>query len=68
MRRHVPLSECLQSIDSPEGQERLREYLNRQPFPHYEAATQPGVLIRIDADGSRTAGRFVGREFVPVEI
>jgi hypothetical protein len=59
-----PLSECLASVDSDEGRELVRAYLNSRPFPHYEpAAESPGLLVRIDADGSRTLGRFVGREF-----
>jgi hypothetical protein len=59
-----PLSECLQSVDSPEGRRRVAEYLEKQPFPHYEPAPDaPGMLVRIEADGKRTVGRFVNREF-----
>jgi hypothetical protein len=59
-----PLSECLASVDSEEGRQRVREYLHSRPFPHYEpAADSAGLLVRIDADGTRTLGRFVGREF-----
>src|SRR5580704_12964733 len=55
-----PLSKCLASVDSDEGRELVRAYLNSQPFPHYETAPDlPGLLVRIDADGSRTLGRFV---------
>jgi hypothetical protein len=62
-----PLSECLDSVDSVEGRERVREYLSQGPYPHYEAdPDRAGVLIRIDADGTRTRGRFVKRRFVPV--
>lgn len=62
-----PLSECLRSVDSPEGRERLRAYLRQGPYPHYEAdPDRAGVLIRIDEDGTRTRGRFVKRRFVPV--
>jgi ParD-like antitoxin of type II bacterial toxin-antitoxin system len=61
-----PLSECLESVDSPAGRERVAGFLKRQPFPHYEAhPTRPGVLVRIGADGERTAGRFVNRQFRP---
>lgn len=61
-----PLSACLASVDSPEGRRRVVEYLDSRPFPHYEPAPgKPGVLIRIDADGTRTAGRFVDRRFQP---
>ena len=59
-----PLSECLQSVDSPEGRRRVAEYLEKQPFPHYEPAPDaPGMLVRIEADGRRTVGRFVNRQF-----
>ena len=59
-----PLSECLESVDSPEGRRRVGEYLRSRPFPHFEPAPDvPGMLVRIEADGSRTVGRFVNREF-----
>ena len=59
-----PLSACLTTVDSPEGRRRVVDYLDTRPFPHYEPAPdQPGVLIRIDADGTRTTGRFVDRRF-----
>jgi len=59
-----PLSECLESVDSPEGRRRVAEYLQSQPFPHYEPAPDaPGMLVRIEADGTRTVGRFVNRQF-----
>lgn len=62
-----PLSECLASVDSAEGRQRLGQYLESQPFPHYEPASKPGLLIRIDRDGRRTIGRFVRRKFKPVK-
>ena len=59
-----PLSACLKSVDSPEGRRRLANFLRTQPYPHYEAAPEgQGLLIRIDADGRRSRGRFVNREF-----
>ena len=59
-----PLSECFESVDSPAGRRRVAEYLETQPFPHYEpAADRPGLLVRIEADGKRTLGRFVNRRF-----
>jgi hypothetical protein len=57
-----PLSACLQSVDSPEGRERLAEHLNSLPYPHYEPASG-GLLVRIDASGKRTTGRFINRKF-----
>jgi hypothetical protein len=63
----VPLSKCLASVDSATGRRRVAEYLESRPFPHYHSAPDsPGLLIRIDADGTQTLGRFVGREFQAV--
>ena len=63
-----PLSECLESADSTKGHERLKAYLESQPFPHYEAhPDQAGLLIRMDEDGRRTTGRFMNRQFQPVK-
>lgn len=63
-----PISELLEGIDSPQGHQRVADHLDRQPFPHYEAAPgRPGHLVRIEADGTRTLGRFVNREFRAVE-
>ncbi len=63
-----PLSECLGSVDSPAGRTRVAQYLAAQPFPHYEAAPDsPGLLVRIGADGKRTVGRFVNRQFKAVK-
>ncbi len=61
------LSECLESVDSPEGRRRVMEHLSRQPFPHYEPASTQGLLVRIEADGTRTIGRFVDRHFRAAE-
>jgi hypothetical protein len=61
------LSECLESVDTPEGRQRVADYLERQAFPHYRAQPgQTGVFERTDQDGTRTVGRFVDRKFVPV--
>jgi hypothetical protein len=61
------LTEILESVDSPEGRRRLKEYLESQPWPHYEPhPDKRGVLIQIEKDGTRTVGRFVEREFVPL--
>ena len=59
-----PLSACLDSVDSPTGQRRVVAFLQTQPFPHYEPAPDaPGLLVRIEAEGKRTVGRFVNRHF-----
>jgi hypothetical protein len=63
-----PLSECLASVDSDTGRQRVGAYLDSRPFPHYQPAPDsPGLLVRIDEDGTRTVGRFVGREFQAVK-
>jgi hypothetical protein len=61
------LSECLQSVDSPEGRQRVAEHLKTRPFPHYEPAGSSGLLVRIEANGKRAIGRFVNREFQAVK-
>ena len=68
-RDPIPLSECLLEVGTKVGRERLRQYLNSQPYPHFEPHPQrSGLLIRIEDDGTRTTGRFVNREFVPVRF
>jgi ParD-like antitoxin of type II bacterial toxin-antitoxin system len=63
----VPLSECLASVDSGAGRRRVAEFLESRPFPRYQPVPgSPGLLVRIDVDGTRTVGRFIGREFQAV--
>ncbi len=63
-----PLSECLDTVDTDQGRLRVTEHLKSQPYPHYEPVPdRPGLLCRIQADGSRTVGRFVNRQFVEAE-
>ncbi len=63
-----PLSELMATVDAAEGRRRVAEVLAEQPFPHYEPATdQPGLLVRIEADGQRTIGKFVDRKFRTVK-
>jgi len=62
------MSECLESVDSDEGRRRVAACLDSRPYPHYETSPDsPGLLVRIEADGTRTLGRFVGREFQPAD-
>ena len=61
------LSECLHSVDSPEGRQRVAEHLKSRPYPHYEPADAPGLLVRIESNGKRTIGRFINREFQAVK-
>ena len=63
-----PLSECLDGVDSPEGRQRVADFLERRPFPHYQPhPDRPGLLVRVDANGRRTVGRFVKRRFKAVQ-
>lgn len=58
------LADALEGVDSAVGRGRVREFLQSQPYPHFEAAPdRSGMLVRIDEDGKRTVGRFVNREF-----
>lgn len=64
----MPLSECFARVESDAGRRRVAEFLEAGPYPHYEAIPgRNGMLVRIEADGNRTIGRFVGREFRPAE-
>src|SRR5258708_15189083 len=50
----LPLSRCLATVDSTEGRRRVADYLDARPFPHYEPwSGEPGVLVRVDEDGTR---------------
>jgi ParD-like antitoxin of type II bacterial toxin-antitoxin system len=63
-----PLSECLKSVDTVEGRGRVSNFLKSQPFPHYKPhPKKSGLLIRIEASGKRTVGRFVNRRFHAVK-
>ncbi len=63
-----PLSACLKSTDTTAGRERLAAYLNSRPYPHYQPVPGPaGLLVRIDASGQRTTGKFVNRKFQPAK-
>jgi hypothetical protein len=63
----VPLSACLKSVNTRAGQARLAAVLAARPYPHFEPATAPGLVVKVDEDGTRTTGRFVQREFRPVK-
>ncbi|MGC4119326.1 MAG: hypothetical protein QM765_33125 [Myxococcales bacterium] len=42
----------------------MAAHLDARPFPHFEPAPgRPGLLMKIDEDGTRTVGRFVNRKF-----
>jgi hypothetical protein len=61
----VPLEELVELVDTPKGREIFRNYLESEPYPHYEAhPTREGWLVRTAEDGRRVTGRFVHRVFV----
>jgi hypothetical protein len=63
------LTELVESIDKPEGRARLKAFLEGEPYPHFEPhPTRKGLLVRIEADGRRTTGRFVNRRFVESKV
>lgn len=63
------LADCMDAIDTPEGRQRFMKYLESQPFPHYEVAPDaPGLIVRVEEDGTRTTGRFVGNEFRAIDV
>lgn len=64
-----PFFNGLRTVDSPAGHRRVKKFLKSQAFPHYEPYTKKaGLLVRIEADGSRMIGKFVGRHFHPVAV
>lgn len=63
-----PLSDCLAEVDSPEGRARVTDFLQSQSYPHYQPyPDKAGLLVRIEANGQRTVGRFVNRQFKAVK-
>jgi hypothetical protein len=58
----------LDDVDTPAGRQRVKDYLESGPYPRFTAYPDGGqLLIREDADGKKTVGRFLNREFVPVK-
>ena len=67
-RSAQPLSASLESVDSAVGRRRVADHLKSRPFPHYEPAPgRPGFLVRTEADGTRTVGRFINRRFTAAD-
>jgi hypothetical protein len=63
-----PISGILASVDTEEGRQRVADYLERGPFPHYAPhPKRAGFLVRTEADGKNTIGRFVNRRFVEIK-
>ena len=63
-----PLSQVIAEVDPSQGREKVKAYLKTILYPHYkQVSDHPELLLRIEVDGTETVGRFVGREFVPVD-
>ena len=59
-----PLAELMAEVGTDEGGKRLEAHLASAPYPHFEPTPDGRALVKIEADGSRTTGRFVNRVFV----
>jgi hypothetical protein len=60
-----PLSEAIATVDSDAGRQRVKDYLQSRAYPHFESiADQPGLLRRIEQDGTETIGRFASVKVV----
>ena len=64
-----PLSVAIEEVDAPAGMKRVSDYLHSRPYPHFETVPdRPGLLRRIDQDGTETIGRIVNRVFEPTRL
>ncbi len=62
------VARCLAAVNTEVGKQWLAEYLQSEPFPHYEQdGADINTFVRVLADGTRTRGRFVGREFRAID-
>lgn len=59
------LGEALADTDA--NRHKVSTYLEARPFPHFERGPHEGQLVKVDEDGTRTVGLFVGREFKPLD-
>ena len=67
-RRSALLAERFREIGTPAGRARVEALLASGPYPHFEAVPgRPGLLVKIDEDGTRTTGRFIKRTFTAVK-
>jgi hypothetical protein len=64
-----PLSLLLAEVDTAKGRKHLEATLSQRPYPHFKPVVGHADLIcRIEEDGREIVGRFVGREFIAVEV
>ena len=62
------LSRLVAEVETTKGRKKLAAVLNKRPYPHYTPVPDhPGLVCRIEADGTESVGRFVGREFQAVK-
>jgi hypothetical protein len=65
----ISLSEIVRTVNEPKGRARLNAYLNNRPYPRYFAHPElEQTMIREDADGTKTVGRFKDRVFEPLTL
>ena len=68
LKRHAGLPEFQQAMreaTTETGQRKALRHLQQQGGPRFGVDPErPGLVVRVDADGSRTYGRFVNRRFV----
>ena len=58
-------SDAMRKASSEAGQQQVLDHLRKLGGPRYSVdPTRRGGVLRIDADGSRTRGRFVRRKFI----
>jgi hypothetical protein len=63
------LAQAIEEVEKPAGRQRLKAYLEKLPFPHFEQHPhRSDLLIRIEENGKRTVGRFVNKQFVKVAL
>jgi len=59
------IGELLEVVDTPRGREMFQTFLESEPYPHYRVhPEEKGLLIRTEANGKETVGRFVNRQFI----
>lgn len=63
-----PVSQAIANVDSAIGRKLVRDLLDSRPYPHFQPVPdRPGLLCRLEENGTETIGRFVNRKFEPVD-
>lgn len=63
------LSKLLSEVETSKGRKRLESTLEKRSYPHYKpVAEHPGLICRIEEDGTESVGRFVGRVFKAIKV